>query len=87
MVEALRGIQVLPGPGEVLSVGPDATFDLHPEHDSLFVRECYGTRGCLMRLCAIPSPACTSVGTYTYTYVGGLLRLRLHTVQRRAVTH
>lgn len=41
MMEALRDIQVLPGPGKVLSVGPHASFHLHPDYDSLFVRECY----------------------------------------------
>ncbi|KXZ49595.1 hypothetical protein GPECTOR_20g451 [Gonium pectorale] len=39
MMEALRSIRVLPGPGEVLNLG--AKFSLHPDDDALFVRECY----------------------------------------------
>ncbi|PNW84002.1 hypothetical protein CHLRE_04g212200v5 [Chlamydomonas reinhardtii] len=40
MMEALRSVQVLPGPGEVLKLGA-ISFVLHPEYDALFVRECY----------------------------------------------
>ena len=40
MMEALRSIQVVPGPGELLKLGA-TSFLLHPEHDAIFVRECY----------------------------------------------
>ncbi|KAG2446948.1 hypothetical protein HYH02_008102 [Chlamydomonas schloesseri] len=38
MMEALRRMSVLPGPGEVLKA---TSFHLHPDFDALFVRECY----------------------------------------------
>lgn len=39
MMKALHSMQELPGPGEVLKL--DVSFLLHPEYDSVFVRECY----------------------------------------------
>ncbi|KAG2428108.1 hypothetical protein HYH02_014455 [Chlamydomonas schloesseri] len=38
MMQALRKMSVLPGPGEVLKA---TSFHLHPDNDALFVRECY----------------------------------------------
>ncbi len=43
MMGALRSMQAerMPVRGKVLSLGPDASFIFHAEHNSLFVRGCY----------------------------------------------
>lgn len=41
MMKALGSVQEVPGPGEVLRLGPTGSFVWHPEYDSLFIRGCY----------------------------------------------
>ncbi len=41
MMKALRSMQELPGPGGVLSLGPDAFFLFDQDDNALFVRKCY----------------------------------------------
>ncbi|KXZ40835.1 hypothetical protein GPECTOR_2006g1027 [Gonium pectorale] len=41
MMQALRSVQALPGPGEVLQLGANASFFFDRKFNSLFVRECY----------------------------------------------
>ncbi|EFJ45432.1 hypothetical protein VOLCADRAFT_94291 [Volvox carteri f. nagariensis] len=41
MVAALLRMPALPGPGELLSLGPNVVFQFQPDFSALYVRECY----------------------------------------------
>ncbi|KAG2424451.1 hypothetical protein HXX76_014504 [Chlamydomonas incerta] len=41
MVAALLRMPAVPGPGELLSLGPNVVFQFQPDFSALYVRECY----------------------------------------------
>lgn len=41
MVAALLRMPAVPGPGELLSLGPNIVFQFQPDFSALYVRECY----------------------------------------------
>lgn len=54
MMKALRSMQVLPGPGQVLRLGTGAAFRFDQDCNSLFVRNCY--LGLFSALASMPTP-------------------------------
>ncbi len=62
MMKALGAMQKLPGPGEVLRLGPNASFLLQQEYDSLYVRKCYAGAGRVRLPCTAVAGVCVRSG-------------------------